>query len=1838
MEDNKKEDLFYKYTSELFDYTKKQISKSDEHFKELKVAHDNLIQIVKSNSNTTNNLKLKKDNFKYVFSDILLNTEVTNLKILDKIVTYWDKIIDGDILEIKFCDEGVKTLIKSIGNKTSVIINDDVLMFKILNFLYKIYETGKVSINSALLVSVITIFLKIFLSQRNPYQQNAAKVHLSKLIQLIINKIETSYQHFYNQIKKRKTKDLIGHDLIQEDDYKNYCISYLNQIVEVIEVNNSLNNCSSSNKNIKQNEFLKNYIDTCITSNTNNELYESLDSLNTSFMSKINDGSLGTHGKCVVCLKPSQFLSDKLMFAFCSSLCENYVMKSKNLLDYNFSDLTLHKEDFFITLKNLAKLSVKESKTPNSEMTGIKLREFCLETIDILLNQGSKYFIGDQKLILILKEHLINSLITNILSSEEKIFKLSVNLFLTLLSYFREHLKKEIYMFVSRVLIKILKSELLGFIHKETILDCFKRLSERSNFLIEIFANFDCDVNYENVFSDLLDVLTKIIQGMYKSSKYNVLIKPNQETVLKSKCMNIMNSFLSNLAIDVSNENSKFVNFSGVKISKLQTESVINIKDNSNSQNTNNNLNYTTNKKITDDIYVNNTNINHNNNNNETINIETYEDIQKEEEEVIDRMNLNLTIKNYYNTAVKKFNISHKKCQEYLISKELFVEEKMFNQVKDLVLSENHNKDENIDEENTSKMKNKKIENELNQMSGIALKTYTNLKEFTHEKLSEMTFNDYQSIELVNFIKANLKELNSNSIGELICGSKKFNISCLRNFIFSYNFSGLNIFEAMRVLFTDFKLVGEGQIVDRTIQFFGEKYTKDNPDVFPNPDCAYYLGFNIMLLQTDLHREEVTEKMSTTKFINQFNLLANGALSEEYLIDIYNRVNSNPIQIAGNKLGNVHNKNKKDLLKQEKDSIKSIFESINFKSNELYDFLININNEHVKNLISTYWTYFFSTFATILTETVDDTILIKFCCENLLNLAKVASFLKLETISEALLNALFQKTYLFEGKEITLKSFECIKHIIEFYAINGKYIIVGWSFVLNLISKIEYYHNLTSEYKNEQLLFSNEIRKRNKKNPEKEIEIELKNAEIISKAFSIIYCDNIFTSTALFSEEGIIAFLSALCEVSRNELSQYVNPRNYSLHKIIEVADYNLMRIQIQWAKIWKLISDHIIYVAKNYHTKSISIDAIDSLRQIVYKLLQKPDLVIYHFQIDFFRPFEIIFNIENLNIEKSELILNCLTYIVNSPQSMNSIHSGWIVIFNIIKVCFKSKESKLHDEGMKLLKLISDDFALLSNNQNNNHSSNEVFKGYIESLCHMYLHKNLKIIAFDNMLTVLNRIFIKSNQIITNNSQSKALNDNFSLTNKKYEFLKIFFYGIDDLLNVNVIEHLNLLFEIVSYNKEFFFSHEPSSFIFLFYMYFRPCILSSLISLQFKNERSRKESKDITDKEENLSLNSKNYSLSLEVKNALINSLSSNLESGNIHKLDFIEKNYNGGDNRIMIQNLLKQILKSYDQDIDLIQRKQNLLNKFSINENEEYLNMFIGKFFKLLNDCDENLYYTYFIEDSIKILLDFCNNEMLTENIFNIINEKLFETNNKNFVLSSNFSEEIMNILMKNIVSNITSLNISEENYLSLNISKNYKSYIIPISNFISNLFTKSIIKYEEVNINKFYTTINDLKTSINIVLLVQIKERKLLESEVLDILECNNLISKNLLKQHKSPVFSSNTNKEILGNIYVNTTEVYKKQDFINNINFVKSILVSLKDYIVNHKEKTTVIFDFMDIEFFSKISIFSKEFDNEICEIFFTIFVDESLIQNYKVSEMYFKCLKLMKENKLIILKQ
>ena len=88
--------------------------------------------------------------------------------------------------------------------------------------------------------------------------------------------------------------------------------------------------------------------------------------------------------------------------------------------------------------------------------------------------------------------------------------------------------------------------------------------------------------------------------------------------------------------------------------------------------------------------------------------------------------------------------------------------------------------------------------------------------------------------------------------------------------------------------------------IDRIMEKFAERYTAQNPEVFPTADVAFILAFSIIMLNTDLHNPAIKEERRMTKdgFVRNNRGICDGQdLPAEFLTAIYDRIKANPISL-----------------------------------------------------------------------------------------------------------------------------------------------------------------------------------------------------------------------------------------------------------------------------------------------------------------------------------------------------------------------------------------------------------------------------------------------------------------------------------------------------------------------------------------------------------------------------------------------------------------------------------------------------------------------------------------------------------------------------------------------------------------------------------------------------------------------------------------------------------------------------------------------------------------------------------------------------------------------------
>jgi hypothetical protein len=88
--------------------------------------------------------------------------------------------------------------------------------------------------------------------------------------------------------------------------------------------------------------------------------------------------------------------------------------------------------------------------------------------------------------------------------------------------------------------------------------------------------------------------------------------------------------------------------------------------------------------------------------------------------------------------------------------------------------------------------------------------------------------------------------------------------------------------------------------IDRIMEKFAERYTIQNPSIFPSADVAFILAFSIIMLNTDLHNPAIKEDRRMTKegFVRNNRGICDGQdLPAEILTGIFDRIKEDPISL-----------------------------------------------------------------------------------------------------------------------------------------------------------------------------------------------------------------------------------------------------------------------------------------------------------------------------------------------------------------------------------------------------------------------------------------------------------------------------------------------------------------------------------------------------------------------------------------------------------------------------------------------------------------------------------------------------------------------------------------------------------------------------------------------------------------------------------------------------------------------------------------------------------------------------------------------------------------------------
>lgn len=605
----------------------------------------------------------------------------------------------------------------------------------------------------------------------------------------------------------------------------------------------------------------------------------------------------------------------------------------------------------------------------------------------------------------------------------------------------------------------------------------------------------------------------------------------------------------------------------------------------------------------------------------------------------------------------------------------------------------------------------------------------------------------------------------------------------LHEYVDNMNFTDMVFDEAIRKFLSGFRLPGEAQKIDRIMEKFAERYTTQNPTVFPSADTAFILAFSIIMLNTDLHNPSIAEnrRMTLEGFIkNNRGISIDGSdLPKDMLEGIFLRIQKSAFslkedddarqQVVGGKEGgggfdgffssSKEEKKRREEFQRERDELEKKSSLLlqkaknnggglggtakgNANDERENEMLTLTPSEAVPFMFDVAWGAAIGSMSQIL-EFTEDPKCIALCLRGFVYAVRVASFNGMNVARDTFVNSLAKFTTLGSIKEIKEKNIECIRALLSIAISDGDTLFESWAPVLQCISQLAKLQLHASGLATDDELFEvddgeRERRgsfdpgftrlssskfggkeKKEKKNLAAARQMELDNGRAVLEAFNDDLIDKVFANSVKLSVDGITHFITELIQVSANEVvgdggKTFVSgggmtspefkqmngdgygggggsgARIFALQRLVEVADFNMnVRPRIVWTQIWGMMARHFAVVGC-HENSMVSMYAIDSLRQLSFKFLEKPELKDFNFQRIFLKPFVVIMESHSSREDVRELILRCVDNMIRALAK--NIRSGWRTIFSILTLSAGDSSLVIAKLGLEILHRLLDE------------------------------------------------------------------------------------------------------------------------------------------------------------------------------------------------------------------------------------------------------------------------------------------------------------------------------------------------------------------------------------------------------------------------------------------------------------------------------------------------------------------------------------------------------------------
>ncbi|KAF8195926.1 sec7 guanine nucleotide exchange factor [Mycena galopus ATCC 62051] len=547
--------------------------------------------------------------------------------------------------------------------------------------------------------------------------------------------------------------------------------------------------------------------------------------------------------------------------------------------------------------------------------------------------------------------------------------------------------------------------------------------------------------------------------------------------------------------------------------------------------------------------------------------------------------------------------------------------------------------------------------------------------------------------------------LNKAMIGEYLGEGDEENVATMHAFVDTLEFKDLAFVDALRSFLQSFRLPGEAQKIDRFMLKFAERYIDANTQTpFANADGAYVLAYSVILLNTDHYNPQVKKRMTKADFIkNNRGINDNADLPEQFLSDIYDEIASNEIRMkdeveaaignpaAGPGLANALANVGRDLQKEAyvlqssgmANKTEALFRTMmrtQRKGSKGGDQFFSASHfVHVRPMFEVAWIPFLAGLSGPLQDT-DDLEVVELCLDGFKSAIHIVCFFDLELERNAFVTTLAKFTFLNNLGEMKTKNMEAIKTLLDVAVTEGNHLKGSWHDVLTCVSQLEHMQLISGGTD------ADSGRKgRVRKLPTEELANESRSTHIT------VATDMVFSLSHFLSGTAIVDFVQALSDVSWEEiqssgLSQH--PRLFSLQKLVEISYYNMNRIRLEWSNLWDILGEHFNQVCC-HNNPHVGFFALDSLRQLAMRFLEKEELPHFKFQKDFLKPFEHTM-IHNANPDIRDMVLQCLQQMIQAR--VQNMRSGWRTMFGVFQAASKVLTERVATSAFEIVTRLNQD------------------------------------------------------------------------------------------------------------------------------------------------------------------------------------------------------------------------------------------------------------------------------------------------------------------------------------------------------------------------------------------------------------------------------------------------------------------------------------------------------------------------------------------------------------------